>query len=287
MTNQDSIVIDKFYRVKVTDYGQNGELAFWYDEPLGREFRREAQLYPAPRAKAGEGLDVQTIDDDEETNEQRAYRRAKSKVRKLAMTMRADRILTLTTRAAITDREQANRLFVRFIKAVHVKYPNFKYVSVAEQHNSEKTSAEKRFSWHFHLAVSGWQDVGFLRAAWLNLIDGNIDVTSPRTKGDKSKSGPIIAAYLTKYMSKAFKENYELGKYRYRASNNIDIKTATFWLRADSWTSAIKESGNLLSDLYGGIGSAYLADDWNNGWFASWSLNSSFKTRAKAIRITS
>lgn len=279
MLNQDPILTEKFYRVKITNYGANGELSFWYDEPLGRAERREAQLYPLVRNSTSSQIETDLPDPDAETNLERAFRRAKSKVRKLIMTMKADRMLTLTYRDNVTDREVANRHFVRFIKLVHRKYPDYKYVCVAER--------QKRGAWHFHIAVSGFQDVGYLRHCWRSLVDGNIDVTSPRTKGDKDKSPPQIAAYLTKYMSKAFIENYEEGKYRYRASNGIELQTAIVWLKSQTWHEAIKDAGNLMSELYGQIGSHYFADDWNNGWFASWSLGSNPSKRLKASLTTS
>ena len=278
MINHNNTIQDKFYRVKLTDYGHNGELSFWYDEPLGRAERRLNQLIPLLRSTTQE-LNEQQPDPDAETNLERAFRKAKSKVRKLIMTMQADRILTLTYKDNMTCRDTANKHFVRFIKKVHAKYPDFKYVSVAE--------VQKRGAWHFHIAVSGWQDVGFLRSAWNSITTGAINVTSPKTKGDKAKAAPQISAYLTKYMTKAFTENHELGKYRYRSSNGIDIKQAIFWISSQTWANAIKDSGNLMSELYGQIGSSYLADDWNNGWFASWSLSTTRTNSRIASRITS
>lgn len=256
-------VSQKSYRCKVTDYGAgNGELSFWYEEPLGREERRLNQLYPLLR-QPKEISDI-PVDPDSETNEQRAMRRAKSKARKLAMTMKADRILTLTFRENLIDRYNCDKLFVRFIKLVHEKYPNWKYVSCAEK--------QKRGAWHYHLAVSGFQDVGFFRQAWLKLTDGNIDVTSPRTKGDKDKSACIIASYITKYLNKAFVQNYEFGKQRYRCSQGIVLREAIFWISSQTWRDAIKDASDFLENLYGHVGTVYLSDDWNSGWFSSWSL---------------
>jgi hypothetical protein len=277
MQSNEQIVNEKYYRCKVTNYGNHGEVSFWYDEPLGREHRREAQLYPAPRQQKSQ-LEIDQPDPDKETNEERAFRRAKSKVRKLAMTMKADRMLTLTFRENIQDREKANKLLVRFIKLVHEHYKNWKYVCVAE--------LQKRGAWHFHIAVRGFQDVGFLRQTWRTLVDGNIDVTKPFKHKNRKNAGALIASYLTKYMSKAFNENYEYGKYRYRASNGIEIQSSIFWLKSQSWSEAQRDAGNVLADLYGQIGSFYFADDWNNGWFASWNISGSSRANAKPKAIT-
>ena len=261
MHNDGQIVPDKKYRCKITNYPDgNGELSFYYDEPIGREERRLNQLYPLPR-KVSEEKTPEEI----ETNQERAFRRAKSKCRKLAMTMNADRLLTLTTRELISDRAVFDKLFVRFIKAVHRAYPNWKYVDVAE--------LQKRGAWHAHLAVAGFQDVAYLRKCWTELVDGNIDVTSPRVKGNKKKASAMCAAYLTKYMSKAFKELHESGKYRYRASNGIEVKYSSFWIGAQTWREAQVMAAELMDDLYGGVGSVFFADDWGSGWMGSWSLS--------------
>lgn len=286
MQADEQIVQQNFYRCKVTNYDDTlGELSFWYDEPMNREMRRESQLYPLVREKK-EVSDL-PIDPDAETNLQRNTRRAKSKIRKLVMTMKADRMLTLTTREAITDIAVFNKLFVRFIKLLHRKYPNFKYVAVAEMHDSIKTSPTKRYSWHYHLAVSGWQDLGYLRHCWQALVDGQINVTSPKTHGNNLKASPQISGYLTKYITKASNETHDFGKYRYRASNGIDLMQFTIWLQAQTWSEAIKEAGNLLFDTYGSIGAHYFADDWNNGWFASWSFNNSSRKAFNANPTTS
>lgn len=259
----DTTIAGNYYRVKITPYSNTlGELSFWYDEPLGRESRREAQLYPSPRKTDQD----QT---DREDNTERAVRRAKSKARKLTMTMQADRMLTLTTRANIEDRKEADKLFVRFIKAVHRAYPKWQYVATAER--------QKRGAWHYHIAVKGFQDVAFLRAAWRKLVDGNIDVTSPRSKGNRDKAAAIIASYITKYLTKAFTEGHDPGRYRYRASNGIALKTVQFWMRAQDWRQAIAEAAELMEALFDGVGSTYFSDDWLNAWFASWAFNKSRK----------
>lgn len=250
------------YRVKLTHFDKGvGEFAFWYDEPIGRDSRREAMLYPPVRSRSSE---------PSETNQERAARRAKSKMRKLIMSMRADRMLTLTFRDNITDLDKAQKLFVRFIKLVHASYPSWQYVAVPEK--------QKRGAWHFHLAVSGFQDVGFLRAAWRSLVDGNIDVTSSRTRGDKRAASASIAAYLAKYLAKTF-ESSELNKHRYRASLGIEINSTTIWLQAQSWRDAISEVLSLCHEKYNQVGNIYLSDDFANGWICSWSLD---RTRSKA-----
>lgn len=260
MTEPAAIIPTKFYRCKLTYYSKHlAECVFWYDEPLGREGRREAQLYP--------NRQIDKDQKDPESNLARAFRRAKSKCRKLVLSMVADRILTLTFRENITDRELSDRFFVRFIKLVHEKYPKFQYVAVAEK--------QKRGAWHYHLAVAGWQDVGFLRSTWRSLVDGNIDVTTPRTQGNQKQGAAYVAAYLTKYMTKAFVELHQVGRYRYRASNGITPKQAVFWLQARNYYQAQREAVDLLEELIQPVGSYYFSDDWSCGWLATWSLRPS------------
>jgi hypothetical protein len=238
-------------------------MAFWYDEPIGREERREACLYPYARTSSKDIKD-DDVEVEGETNAERALRRAKSKIRKLIMTMKANRMLTLTFRDNVVDAAEAHKLFVRFIKAVHKEMPNWQYVSVAER--------QKRGAWHFHIAVAGFQNVKLLRTLWTKLVDGNIDVTGARTRGDKKAASAMIAGYLTKYMTKAFNENYEHGKYRYRASNGIKLNERIIWIPSQTWADAQKDVANLMTQTYGQVGAFYFSDDWNNGWFASWSF---------------
>jgi len=249
------------YRYKLTHFDTGiAEISFWYDEPIGREHRRENQLYPGPRAYMTEA-------EAKADNVERVARRAKSKLRKLIMAIKSDRILTLTFRDNVLELDQARKYFVRFIKEVHKVYPGWQYVAVPER--------QKRGAWHFHLAVSGFQDVGFLRSTWWGLVgkaQGNIDVTSPRTRGDNRKGSALIAGYLNKYLAKTFSTFAETNKNRYYASQGIQITTVSGWFEAQTWREALAEGEAILIDIDGNVGGVYLSDDWLNGWFCSWYL---------------
>jgi len=258
------IVPAPVYRFKLTDYDDGvGEVSFWYDEPIGREARREAVLYPAPRVRSSE---------PKQENVERAVRRAGSKVRKLVMTMRADRLLTLTTREAIMDRKAFSALWVRFVKEVHKVYPKWQYVCVLEKHDSEKTSDYKRGSYHCHASVSGWQDVGTLRKIWRKLTDGTIHVTPPRDHGQKRSTSASIAGYLKKYLTKTFADS-QCGAHRYTAAATIELRQLSGWFGAPTFADAVEEAYKLLHGLFGQVGTVYLDDNYANGWFASWSLD--------------
>lgn len=115
--------------------------------------------------------------DNREINEENAVRRAKSKVRKLAITLRADHLLTLSFRDRIDDLGEAWKLLEKFVRRIHTQYPNWAYVAVPE--------LQKRGAWHFHLAMRGFQDVGFIRSAWWGMyvvVEDRAILTSPIRK---------------------------------------------------------------------------------------------------------
>lgn len=140
-------------------------------------------------------------------NRDRATRRARTKVRRLAKAKGLSVLLTLTYRENQTDRERMARDFDAFCKRVRRVIPGFEYVCVFER--------QKRGAWHAHIAVprilSHYSHRGalvksydLLRSMWRGVVgndNGNVDVSRNKRV---NRSAAKLAAYLSKYIGKTF-----------------------------------------------------------------------------------
>ncbi|KWR81186.1 hypothetical protein RN01_16710 [Cupriavidus sp. SHE] len=179
---------------------------------------RDINVMPMPKAKRGESL-------NEDKNRERAVQRARKRVRLLCKQIMADRLLTLTYRENVQDRERVESDFKEFSRLMNrlVKRTGkdkWRYVAVLER--------QERGAWHIHLAVHGRQVYDVVRALWHQVVGvgmGNIDVQNPKgNHAGKVKEWPRhkLAAYISKYIGKDA-EDSELNAKRYWASRGIDI----------------------------------------------------------------
>jgi hypothetical protein len=157
----------------------------------------------------------------EADNADRAARRAKSEVRRRCKAMGLDSMLTLTYRANQTDEALCKAHMKEFIRRLRRLIPDFLYVAAFER--------QDRGAWHVHMAVrrvqSHFMDAGvrvksfdLLRSIWRSVVGdlgGNIDLQ--RKRANSRKTVAQLAAYLSKYMVKAFAEGEEHAK-RWTAS---------------------------------------------------------------------
>jgi len=143
----------------------------------------------------------------------RAVARAKTTIRRTVMAAGLDHLLTLTYRENVQDTKRGWSDLAKFIRLVRAHAPNWPYVAVME--------LQERGAIHFHLAVSGRQDVGMLRRLWHAVIggadSGNIDVQYFR--GSKAR----LAKYLAKYISKDLAEGTVKGVHRYKRSRGVKV----------------------------------------------------------------
>lgn len=137
---------------------------------------------------------------DEQENALKVRNRALRKIKQRTMVLGADRLLTLTYHENMCDLVQAKKDLRDFYRLVKKHYRLWKFVGVAEY--------QSRGAVHWHLAVKGWQDVGYLRQCWLSCTggpgSGNIDVTPPRMDLSKSEKSAKLADYISKYLGKGF-----------------------------------------------------------------------------------
>ncbi len=143
--------------------------------------------------------------------------RARTAVRRKALSMEADRMLTLTFKENVEDIEVAWDRFKYFSKLCRFRWGSrWKYIAVPEY--------QKRGAVHFHLAIVGFFHVNTIRRLWQRAVGkfgGNIDITSPQKFGKKSWNPKRIANYISKYIAK--NDSVEFNKRRYSSGGDIQL----------------------------------------------------------------
>ena len=233
------------YRVKLTDYG-NGIAE------VGWSFIPALKSKPSAKGKS----------EAREANDDRAERRAKSRIRKLVLSSGADHLLTLTYRENVTDLIRANDDFSRFIRIVKGQVPQWPYIAVPER--------QERGAWHWHLAVRGRQDVGLLREAWRRVVgEGNIDVKPPTGKGNQRQLALI--RYLAKYITKGFEsDDRQLNGRRFRSSLGIEVPLQYLTVPEGHSGGLALYALTRLVDATGSVGYYWESPDKTAGWACSW-----------------
>ncbi|MCB0482677.1 MAG: hypothetical protein KDC83_14710 [Flavobacteriales bacterium] len=140
--------------------------------------------------------------------------RARKAVRHLCLSLQTDRLMTLTVRENLTDINKAWDCFKYFCKLMRWRYKDqWAYVAAPE--------FQKRGAVHFHLAIRGYFHANTVRRFWnraLGQMSGNIDITSPRKRGQNPKR---IANYISKYITK--QDSSEFNRRRYSSGGNIEV----------------------------------------------------------------
>jgi len=202
------------YRVVFRDYGEgNAEATLTIVRPSNKNKGSHRTL----------SVDEPTLQQREE-NMKRAVARAKTTIRRTIMAASLDHLLTLTYRDNMQDIKRGWSDLAKFIRLVRVHIRNWPYVAVME--------LQERGAIHFHLAVSGRQDVALLRRLWHSVAgganSGNIDVQFFR--GSKAR----LAKYLAKYISKDLAEGRSKGLHRYKRSRGIKVPEQVVLLPHDT-----------------------------------------------------
>jgi hypothetical protein len=196
---------------------------------------------------------------DKEMNRKRAVRRAKQSIRWLAKEMQADRLLTLTYRENMEDRDRVQADFKRFVRLLREskQMDGWQYVCVLEQ--------QSRGAYHIHCAVRGWQKISVIRRCWYRAIGGvgdevgqatpgQVDVTAPRHgEGQSGRSWKTerLAGYISKYLDKTFDET-TTEKKRYWSSRGLKKpEKHRVWIGSQNITDAITNAVGMLQTFYG------------------------------------
>lgn len=233
----------------------------------------------------------------DEENLRRAERHAKQQVRWLLKGMQADHLLTLTYRENVTDMERVGKDWQKFVRLVRARFPDFRYVAVREK--------QERGSIHLHIAIHGRADVHWLRRCWwialghkveidyseegkkklLPLVKdgrewryarsdevrGNIDVSGPSRRfgghGARWKTEKL-AAYMTKYMAKAFGQ-VTSGRRYWPSKNLVRREPQKFWLVAARFEDAVREAHGMMRDRFGCAElTIWQSNDMTRLWFS-------------------
>lgn len=254
--------LEKNYYLKLTEFANgNLEACLKVVRPMKQE-QLEACIngttYATACAEAG-GIAYNRVirkateaeqEERRKANIDRSVRRSRQSIRYRAHQMSADRLLTLTVRDNVEDRDYMHKAFTKFLRLVRAGYKerkgHFDYVAVLEK--------QERGALHIHLAVRGFQPINFLRKCWYKALDGQGNEQGEHTPGavnvtsaDKSKWGHTgrqwkskkLVGYLCKYLGKTFgAEDKE--KRRYWSSADIKVpKSQLLWIAGEDITTAI------------------------------------------------
>ena len=197
-----------------------------------------------------------------ELHEDRAVRRARSRLRRLVLAANADHLLTLTYRENVTDFADATNDLGRFVRQVRKHLPGWVYIGVPER--------QQRGAWHWHLAVVGRQDVVLLRSLWVAVVgSGNIDVQPP--KHCRADQRLALVKYLGKYLAKGFEEgSRELNGHRYRASLGIQVPVQSIELLPEHRGRVADYALEQLRKRAGAVGFVWTDERQLMGWACSW-----------------
>ncbi len=142
------------------------------------------------------------------------------------------------------DYDTVRALWKSFIRRLYAVYDKFPWLVVFELHDSEKTSEEKRGTYHLHFACNAilrWTAVG---AAWQCGFVRFDDFAKKKRGRNGSVQNP--GAYLSKYIGKSFNvENYN--RKRFTCSRNIKRPRK---LSGPGFDSYVREGGLAKSVVF-------------------------------------
>ncbi len=171
--------------------------------------------------------DTEAQAERKEANLERAAKRATRRVRHLCKAAGVDTLLTMTYRENMTCWQTLKRHVKEFNRRMTKLIPGWFYVAAYER--------QERGAWHVHMAVHRLprelsrrdgvklKSFNVVRAVWRAVtgeLGGNIDVQSRKRNSQRAPSK--IAAYLSKYMTKAFADGDEWSN-RFSSSKGISI----------------------------------------------------------------
>ena len=218
----DPPVGSPYWRIDIFDFGEDKPnkpyievQAINYEEKPCVKVKKEKKKRIG--VKAREDMDYEDLT--------RSETRAKKEMRRKVLMMKADRMLTLTTRGCIEDRKEFWKIVDRFRRLVQKHYgkDEFQAIVVLE--------LQKRGAYHAHIALNKYYSVEVLRGYWTKAISGkmwhkgcgwespgNVDMTR-RRKGFWNRHK--IAGYMAKYMKKEFESN-PINSKRYTSWGKIE-----------------------------------------------------------------
>lgn len=196
------------------------------------KFHIGGEISSRPRAVRGDSEKRESNDDD-------SAKRAKKNVRLCCKQIGADRLVTLTYRENMIDREQALKHWKAFCRRLG-KHATFLYVAVIEE--------QERGALHFHVAVHGRQNYYLLRSIWQSVLGlgqlgeqmGQVNVRDPHRFGFGTNGAHKLASYIAKYCGKSM-DCRDLNQKRYFRSRGIVLPEVLSWrLHSTDMLSAVQ-----------------------------------------------
>ncbi|WP_211453009.1 rolling circle replication-associated protein [Collimonas antrihumi] len=208
------------------------------------------------RAKRGERMtdDEGNVEDDEQFGSRRARnddvasRRAKKNVRLCCKEISADRLVTLTYRENMKDRDLALKHFDGFRRRLG-RCKAFHYVAVMEE--------QERGAIHFHIAVNGRQDYNLVRSIWQSVVGlgqkgeqmAQANVRDPHKFGFGKNGAHKLASYIAKYCGKQM-DVRELNQKRYFRSKGIVLPVVNTWrISATTMLGAVQTAFSIVAEF--------------------------------------
>lgn len=148
---------------------------------------------------------VQVSERSDDERRAGSVHRAKTSIRQRCLAQGIDRMLTLTYRENVVDRERCEADFARYCDLMQARGLLKSYVAVPER--------QTRGAWHVHIAIRGYLCVQVARRLWHQVVggdNGNVDIAMKRNR-EIRQAGPAVAAakcaaYIGKYVGKAVKD---------------------------------------------------------------------------------
>ncbi len=178
---------------------------------------------------------------------EKAAFRAARKVRQFCIEIRADRLLTLTSRGLLTDYDTTIATWKRFMRVLDAAGAKFEYIAIPELHSNGE-------HYHIHAAINGYLKADLLRRCWQIALGGkgnergtealgNVDIKqSKRRLQDSGKRAVAIARYISKYITKSYLEHHQFNRKRYWVPRTIKLPDShAEWMRAETAAQAVQE----------------------------------------------
>jgi hypothetical protein len=178
--------------------------------------------------------------------EKAAYRAAR-KVRQFCIEIRADRLLTLTSRNLLNDYDELIATWKRFMRILETAGEKFDYIAIPELHKNGE-------HYHVHAAINDFIRADLLRRCWQIALGGkgdergadalgNVDIKQgKRGYQDPNKRAVAIARYISKYITKSYLEHHQFNRKRYWVPRTIKLPESTAeWMQAETVAEAVQE----------------------------------------------
>lgn len=214
---------------------------------------------------------AQELESKVKASTKRSAQSARKGCRFACKSIGADSLITLTYRANQTDVALCKQHLKEFYRRVARLWPDFQFVAAFEQ--------QKRGAYHAHLATnklpfdfkvngSKVKSYDLLRSVWRSVtgtLGGNVDVQKKRR--NSAKSPARIAAYLSKYLNKAFDEGIKFSN-RWCSYGKVKRPVRVQLGQFPTMKLAMIAAHGLLLDTQTVV-SSFLRDSGNLYWLAA------------------